>query len=472
MLDTKPLIEAIYSQENLERLNSDYLRYKIYNGKLKEVIRTAIQKEFLLPETVREMSDRIIPINITQKIVNKLAAVYREKPLREAADYNEKDQENIDALEGILGIDHKMKQANRYFKLHKHVAIEPYLSSEFEPELRVLPSHTYTPYSDDPIEPYKPNVFIKHLSFTNDPEKDRHVVWSKDFHFVMNGKGNIIFDENNPEALNPYGEIPIIYVKDSDDQLIPIQDDDLVSMQVAICLLLTDLAFATKYASWSVLYIIGADGAKLSFNPNSVISLPMSPDGTKPEIGTIKPTLDTDSMLRQVETLLGLLLTTKSLSVNGALPGMSANQASSGVAKILDNAESTEDRTDQIAFFEKAEHELWELMAHKMFPVWNSQIIEPEYKFVFSEAFELSISFPELKISISESEQVDIQVKKLDNKLTSHEMAISALNPELTQEQVKQVILDIKKESEMIMDIQQQQQEPQQQQDNEEELFV
>lgn len=449
MLNTKALIQAIYSPENIKRIETDRDRYQIYNGRLKELVRQSIKKEFLLEETVRELSNRIIPINITQKIVNKLAAVYREKPAREASDYNPKDQENIDALEEFLSVDRKMKQANRYFKLHKHVAIEPYLNVKNEPKLRVLPSHTYTPYSDDPIEPYVPNVFIKHINFDgNDRKNDRHVVWSDMFHFTMDGDGSILIDANNPENLNPYGVIPIVYIKDSDDQIIPIQDDDLISMQLAICLLLTDLAFATKYASWSILYIIGANAEALSFNPNSIVSLQMNPDGTKPEIGTIKPSLDSDSMLRQVETLLGLLLTTKSLSVNGALPGLSTGNAASGVAKLLDNAESTEDRKDQIAFFESAEQTLWDMLAHKIYPVWQNTIEDSKLKLVFTDVFQLAISFPELKQSLSEGEQVDIQIKKLNSDLTSHEMAIAALNPELTQEQVKQIMIEINKEKE------------------------
>lgn len=451
MLNTKALIEAIYSQENLNRIKSDYERYIIYNGKLKDIIRQAIQNEFLLPETVRELVGRIIPINITQKIINKLASVYREEPAREALDYNESDQENIDDVEQYFDLNKKMKQANRYFKLFKHVAFEPYQTSKNEPAFRVITSHTYTPYSDDPIEPYKPNVFIKHLYFdANERQNDRHVVWSDEFHFTMDGRGEIIPDENNQENINPYGVIPIVYVKDSDDQLIPIQDDDVISMQIAICLLLTDLAFATKYASWSILYLIGANSEKLSFNPNSVVNLPFNTDGTKPEIGTIKPSLDTDSMLRQVETLMGLLLTTKSLSVNGALPGLTVQNASSGVAKMLDNAESTEDRKDQISFFELAEKELFEKLAHSIYPVWNLSPMEPEFKKVFTDTFELSISFPELRQSTSEKEQLDIQIAKLDNNLTSHEMAILALNPELTNEQVVDIMNDIKKEKEFL----------------------
>jgi hypothetical protein len=198
------------------------------------------------------------------------------------------------------------------------------------------------------------------------------------------------------------------------------------------------------------LYIIGANAAQLSFNPNSIVSLPRAQDGTAPEIGTIKPTLDSDSMLRQVETLMGLLLTTKSLSVNGALPGLTVQNASSGVAKMLDNAESTEDRRDQIAYFESAEVELWDKLAHNIYPVWNNSIIEPEYKKVFSPVFELSISYPELRPAMSEKEKLEIQIQKLDNALTTHEIAIHELNPELSSEQVKQIMIDIAKEKAVL----------------------
>jgi hypothetical protein len=179
-----------------------------------------------------------------------------------------------------------------------------------------------------------------------------------------------------------------------------------------------------------------------------VISLPINQDGTKPDIGTIKPSLDSDAMLRQVEALVSMLLTTKNLSVNSvSSSGLNANNASSGVAKILDQSESTEDRQDQIAYFEAAERELWEIITKNTMPYWiASGQINPDYAHVFSPEFDLSISYPDMSPVISESEKVDVEIKKLDSGLSSKSMAIKNINPEFTDDEVKQVLIEIEKE--------------------------
>lgn len=444
MPSSKQLADYIYTTNNMDRINSDLTRYEIYNGKLRGSIEKAIKAEFILQDTVKELINRVIPINITQKIINKLGAVYLSPPLREPAGLDEIDQASINTLEQTMELNTRMKFLNRMFKLSKMAAVEPYLNDNGIPSLRILPSHTFTPYSESFIEPETPTHMIKHMQFTGDRKKDRHIVWSATEHYMMDGEGVILPNPENPENLNPYGEIPLVYIKDGFDRLIPLQDDDLISMQIAICLLLTDLAFATKYQAWSIIYLIGAKSEKLSFNPNSVISLDYLPDGQKPEIGSIKPTVDIDAMLREVEALVGLLLSTKNLSVGSVSLKLDGASAASGVSKILDQAESTEDKEDQLQYFSDFEKQLFKVLAKNIIPFWNQQnLINPKVVLEFSPEFELSISYPDQKPAITEKEIVEIEKAKVDAGFTSQRAAIQAVNPELDSDQVDQLIEEI-----------------------------
>lgn len=454
MLSPKQIADAIYTKQNLTRIAEDKERYMIYNGRVRDTIKEAIQREFFLPETVRELIGRIIPLNIMQKIVNKLATVYKQEPRREPIDGNEADLTNLDSLISVFNLNHKMMQANRYFKLTKNVIIEPYVHLGI-PKIRTLPSHTYTPLSDDLVEPENPTVFVKHISMGNqDQKEDVHVVWSETHHYTMNGVGEVIVDPNNPDVVNIYGVIPYVYVKESDDLIIPISDDDLMRMQIVICLLLTDLAFASKYQAWSIIALINASTEKLSFNPNSVISL-QSQNGETPDIKVVKPELDSDALLRMVEALLGMLLTTKSLSVSTVTGQLQAANAASGVAKILDQSESTEDKEVQISYFTVAEKLLWGKLATSIYPVWvQTGQLAPEFaSMALSQEFELAISFPSQKVVISEAEAVELEIKKLDNGLTTHHMAIQAINPEYTTEEVDQVLHEIAAEKKIEMQV-------------------
>lgn len=455
MHDPKELVKIIYSEENLKRLDAARMRYEIYNGRLRDTIKEAISREFILPETVSEMINRIIPINITQKVINKLAGVYIDTPVRESESGNEQDTESVESIAKWTELDKSMKLLNRYFKLYKNALLESYVNSSGKPSVRALPEHTYTMISTDEIEPNIPTEIIKHVKLSKDRKKDVHIYWSDENHYAFDGEGNIIVDENNPDMVNPYGKMPFVYVNESSDLLYPIQDDDLISVQIAICLLLTDLAFATKYQAWSIIYLIGADTEKLSFNPSSVISLPVAQDGTRPEVGTIKPQIDSDAMLRQVEALVSMLLTTKNLSVNSVnASGLNAQNAASGVAKILDSSESTEDREDQVKYFAVAEKQYFELLAKHQMPAWIAAgSIDPKYVVKFSPDFELSISYPEMQPVVSESEKTDIEIKKLNAGITSKSMAIKELNPEYSQDEVNQVLLEIEKERAAEMEV-------------------
>jgi hypothetical protein len=451
MVNIKAIMEVVNSQQNIDRINADYERYVMYNGKLKEIISKAIRAEFLLPETVTSLIDRVVPINIVQKIINKLSAVYRESPIRYPVDGDDLDQEIIDFYTEEMSLNRIMKHANRMFKLHKHVAIEPYVCSEGEPRVRALPSHTYTPYSDDPIEPNKATILVKHLLMNQDPSKSRHAIWSAQEHWIVDGAGKIVAEEmnamNNPEGINPYGVLPFVFIKDSDDLLIPLANDDLRNMQICISLLLTDLNLASKFASWSIIYLIGVENEKISFNPNSVITLPHVPGTEKPEIGKIKNDLDTVGLLAQVEALVGLLLTTNNLSVGSVSAHLDANNMASGVAKMLDESSSTEDKNDQVAFFEGAEKEFFWKLSQFIIPVWlKSGMLAPDYQKSFSDKFELGISFPDFRPSISEKDLLEVELSKLQNGLTTKAGVIKAINPGFTDLEVDSVIAEINKE--------------------------
>jgi hypothetical protein len=377
--------------------------------------------------------------------------IYREPPVRVPFVENEFDQMLLDIHASVMNINTRMKSANRYFKLSKHCALEPFVSRRGVPQLRVLPSHNYTPIGNDPRNPENLTGFIKHIKTSGEGLEDwRFHYWTEEEFKILNGKGQVMETElrerDNPDGVNPYGEIPFVYISESDDnRLIPISDDDLISMQFVITSLLTDLTYASKYQAWSIYTLTGPidDSQKVTLNPNAVLTLP---EGSS--LNAVKGEIDIDQMIGQVETLVGLLLTTKNLSVGDITGSIKASSEASGVAKMIDRSETTEDRIDQEAVFIDAEKRLWDLWAHKMMPVFmKNDELAREYRGAYSEEFEVTIQFPDQKPHVSDKELIETEVLKLDNKLTTRKRALASINKDLSSEEIEELLVKIEEEN-------------------------
>lgn len=453
-----PKLTPEYIKEKLELIRSPYLskirqenldRYNMYHGSIKDVVERTIKNEFK-PETVKELIQRLVPINVMQKIINKLANVYLEYPSRYPSDRNEMDQELLNLYETGMDLNTRQKESNRHFKLYKKSLQEIFVNSYGIPSIRNLPAHTYEVFSDNPLEPECPEVVVKFLRLGQHREDERYAFWTDEEHLVVNGKGEVVIDEmlkiNNIEGVNPIGKMPFIYVNESSYSIFPVPEDDLFRMSVVIPLLLSDLCFATKYLSWSVIYTIGVSG-DLSFSPNSVVSLDLGPSGERPEIGTIKPNVSIQETLRFVEFLIAILLTTKNLSTSSIQGQLTAQTAASGVSKALDTAESIEDKKDQQGYFYKAERQLWMLISNYMIPYWRkNKSLAPQFNREFSSVFDLSIVFKEPKPLQSEDMQIEISKKKIDYGFSTYAREISNLYPDFDESEVQLLMDEIQQE--------------------------
>ena len=445
----KYIAEEVCSSYRRDCRAEDYKRYLMFNGKTAEIIKEAIAKEFKNPETVNELIARLVPINLVQKIITKLAGVYVQAPLRKVEDESVSDSELMDEYVEELNLNQRQKEANRYFKLYKRNLQESFVDETGTPHVRNLPRHTYEVFSMSSLTPNRPDVVVKILEDDNILGKVKLAVWSDESHWIIDGGGNIKWEEmqemDNMEGINPYGALPFVYINESSDSVDPLADDDLLRMAIAIPLLLTDICFATKYQSWSLIWTVDYDGV-IPSNPNSVVSM-QSGDERKPEIGQIKPEVDTDKVITLVKTLVAVLLTTKNLSVGALKMNLDSSDVASGISKMIDSADSVEDKNDQQAFFEKAEKDLWQLLAHKMIPYWRANnMLKDELNKEFSSNFEMDIFFMNPKVMISEMEQIEISKARLDAGFSTLDYELSQIYPQLTAEQRQELAMNIEEE--------------------------
>jgi hypothetical protein len=436
--------------DNEERLKLDYEKYKVYNGSLRDKITEIIKSEFKDSDTITELTNRIVPINITAKIVNKLGTVYKYSAIRSPAIEDDNDQELIDIYSRALDINHYMAFCNRMVKNTKHALLEPYLDMQKRPRVRVLPSHTFDLYSNDPINPERATAVLKHLVEGQKEEQQRFAYWDEHNHWLVDGTGQILWQEmqamGNEQGINPYGVLPFTHVTQQSELLYPIQSSDIMAVQIAVCLLLSDSTLAQKYLSWATLVLSGVEGdQKVKVGPAAILSLPKTLDGQNPDAKYIQPNLNSDEVIRLVEKLVQYVLETNNLSSKTMSGQLTAS--ASGVSKMFDEIESTEDINEQRKIYIKAEQDLWDKFAHYMLPVWvKSQEINPEYAGTFSSDFEINVKYPEAKILMSKKERIENVRLELEAGTTSLRRAIKEINPDMEDQEIDDLITEIRKE--------------------------
>lgn len=442
----KQIAKSVNEPDRRIARTEDYKRFLMFNGSTEEIIKEAISREYAKPETVETLSARIIPINFTGKIITKLAGVYIQRPIRRPVIENTSDSELLELYVEKMCLDQRMKEANRYFKLFKRNLMEFYVDEDGMPFVRNLPRHTYEVFSFSSITPNRPDVIVKIVQDDKVEDKQILQVWTDESVYKINGRGSIVVDKDNPGGVNPYKKLPFIYINESSFSVDPISDDDLMRMSIAIPVILTDICWATKMQSNSIMWTLG-DVGTISSAPDSVVAMTYGPDGQKPEIGQIKPEVDTDKVLGMVQTLVALLLSTKNLSVGTVQAKLEANNAASGISKMLDSAESVEDKKDQQEYFEKAEKQMWKLIKENLVPVWRAQgLLQPEFNKEFSKTFDVDIFFTEPKVMITEQEQIETSKLRLESGFSTLKMELAAIYPQLSKDQIEELEMEIEED--------------------------
>ena len=436
----------------------------IYEGGLQKYVEESIQDEYSA-DTARTAIERIAPINVLPKVINKISAVYTYGVTRSLTEENEIDSDMMGFYERSLGIDAKMASANKLLNLFQYLAIEPYID-QGKPSLRMLPPTQFTVYSDSLVNPMNPTVFIKYIGEiapVSIPKTDTYgkslknanevvqdvelfMMYSSDEIIAVDANGDIRTDVmasmGNPEGINPLGRIPFVYINSAEFSLIPTPQQDRLTMPILIPKLLTDLNYAVKFQSHSILYSIDLDLAEMSNAPDAMWML-KSDGETAGSLNTIKPDVDVDKVLALINSTLALWMETMGVKSSG-MGSISAQSASSGIAKAIDEVDTTNIRNEQKKIFSNVERELWSLIGDlNEFWITTGELKDSNF---FSKDFAPSISYEDVAVVVNKKEQLEILSKKLDAGFTSYRRALAEANPELSIEEVEELMLEIEEE--------------------------
>jgi len=456
------ILDGIEDQHKNIKVNTEL--YEAYQGNLACLVKSAMAAS-LSPATYSVAVERIAPINVLRKVVDKLSTIYQQNPVRTIDEGTEIDSELLKYYEDSFSINRVMNSANEFMVMSKASAVMPFIHRGV-PRLRSLPANKFIVLSSDPIDP----TFMTHFITIQGKCRDRdgneaikYNVWTDEEFLIINSKGEIQSDEmlalGNPDGINPFGKIPAVYINRSDDMLVPYVDSDMLQMTILIPLVLSDLNVGAMFTVWPIMWSRDVEVKDMVYSPKTLIQMFTDPTTNKtPELGTLEPKMDIPNQLSLLQSELGFWLNTKNIRA-GAVGQLTVDNFSSGISKMIDEGDTVEERKRQIEIFKKAEADLWDLVINYMHRVWVQSGMM-EQKQLFTPGVDVDTEFPVQLPMTTRGQVVTDLVAEVNAGFISRREAIKKLNPEFTDAQIDELILEIDTEAGQNTTVQIQQTQP------------
>jgi hypothetical protein len=397
-----------YGQKNVARKREAQKRLDYYWDDTLDYLEAQLAEMFSEPENMVTCQ-----LNIVKKIINQLAAVYRDAPAREIKG-SAQDQTIFKEITESSKIDVVLKLASRYTKLVKNILLRPVWRSGrlqidiLTPEiLDVVIGSSPEELEEILITDYGEAERLEEVTFSHWTASS----WRKiDYH------GNVIEQEENPYQVLPF--IPIFdRLPDSAAFWLP-GGADLIQLQDAINIKVVDLLYLLQHQSFGIGWLRGehASGANLRADPGSMVEL-----GEDGELGFASQKARISEVVFAVDKLIKWACVSNGLSASAMSTDLSDRQ--SGEAKRVDRSELFELRQDDLGMWRVYERQLFDVMR----TVWNFH--NPRRKISTSATLMIDFADPAAPVDpLTESQSWQLQ---LDMGVISQVDIAMRLNPDL-----------------------------------------
>lgn len=346
-------MELSYSTSaNQTRKAETAKRLNFYHDAQLERLEEQLNQLFSEPENMIKLT-----LSIIKKIINNLSQTYREPPVRTLEGGTEKDQELYAEILEQCAFDIKMKQASRYTKLLKTILLRPVWRNN-KLDLDILTGNLLDVVTGDTPEILE-KVLITNYGTSGRIQDVTHSIWDSETWTRLDYRGNVIEQQDNPYKILPF--LPVFDFSPPSSAFWLPGGDDIISLQEAINIKLTDLIYLIQQQSFGVGYITGSQGgASLKVDPGSLVELPENG-----EIGFASQKAE----IREVVDAIDKLIKWSAISQGLSAGSMSTDPTEqSGISKQWDSKELTEMRQDDVSLFRSYEKQLFNLIRI----VWNT----------------------------------------------------------------------------------------------------
>ena len=359
-------------------------RIDYFNDKQEQYLTNALLLQFEYPDRLKLQKEFF---NITNLMINELAVLYNEDPLRELKDGNDKDAEIFDAILENTNLNNTLQTVNQYTKLLKTVLVKPEWDKDAESiAYRIFTPNMYDVIMDE-INPTKAKAIVYSNNFSSDifynnddtktskdqfqqPDTVFHV-WTAEQYFMftyqLGRKGEIVITlKDNPENadnINPYGTLDI-FVPFRDGTVV---DDffleggsDIIVTNEAINIKLTELNYLIKMQSFSIPVRKGAakGSTPVVLDPSMTIDLPADDDMGKSDFKFVSPEAKITEVQSEIEQKLRRIAL--KYKMNPDMFNASGNKSSSESLQLQNYAQGRLIKKDK-PYFRKAELNLFKM---------------------------------------------------------------------------------------------------------------
>jgi len=435
--------------------------YSYYSGDstaIKGYLEIAIKK-VLGDEVIKDNEWLYDFVNITKKMIDRMAVIYREPAER----YIDGKEELTDYLYQILPEDmnSKDKKAQRFAKLFNTSLTQVYFNKNTgRIDFNLEPSHKYkvkTDYDD----PYKITEISYEKYFLNKVGKEElfTVVWTEDEHYKMDADGKKYPVGENEDMKNPFKDeedngiipFPFLMAEDGED-FWGIGQDDLVNVNEMVNFLLTFLLNdAIVLGTSGTLLAVNLELQKKGEEKNSLKKVRVGrrhPIVVEQARGDLAPPslsyVSTDPLIVEIQNSIDYrikqIAVLKGLNPNAIL---SEIKDTSDYQKMMDAAEMIEIRRDDIEPCRAYEKRRFEVIK----AVNNAAAKDSELKSKFGLKeipwdAELEIDFAEIEIQKSTDELWKDREEREKRNMGSALDWLMEENPDLDEEQAQKILND------------------------------
>lgn len=474
------IIQEIQGEENVSRKRNAQRDFDVYNGRQDRYILEKLECEFT-NQTLDQMRT-VLSISLSKRIVDSKASVYTAEPERIFLDVSEAEDQHLRELYFTAMANGNLLVTNRYMKMSAQTALmvipkdgmimfKPLHLKDYDvvpdrdnPEkafayilnvwdLDLRKSYRTNPYTNDERRYFQNDVMNQKIGDVNDRKKvqDKYVVWTDDFHFTMDGKGNIISEVvENPIGMLPFIDVPS---QNKDHEFFVRQGSNHTEFSLDWAVAMSDVGNVVKFQNYSQ-PIISSDKmpVELAVGPNRTLWLELDPDRPelKPSFEFASPSPDIGGSLAYVDQLLVSFLTSEGLDPSLVSQNKDVTKFSSGIERHLAMIDRFEASREDFDIFNRVEDQLLELTKR-----WNNVLQgvrdpetgEPMLKEslqgpIINENAKVEVKFASPESIQTERELEDSVIRLMETGLMSRKEAIMKLR-NVDEESAAEIIAEI-----------------------------